>query len=103
MLAREWSENGFTPENYNGYTGRCSGAPHYNWGVLMGLPLLEELVTFTEDRVIFGNPLAPDGTELSDIPVDGRYFSLTIADGVTTVSCDGTCLAQGRGSVEIKR
>ena len=103
MLAREWTEKGFTPENYNGYSGRCSGAPHYNWGVLMGLPLLEELVTFTEDEVIFGNPLAPDGTELSNVLVDGRYYSLTVQDGVTTVCCDGVCVARKQGTVAIPR
>ena len=103
MLAREWQERGFTPENYNAVTGRCSGAAHYNWGVLMGLPLLEELVAFTEDRIIFGNPLVADKTELSGIYADGRYYSLRIDNGVTAVFCDGACIAQKQGYVEIMR
>ena len=103
MLAREWKENGFTPENYNAYTGRCSGAQHYNWGVLMGLPLLEELVTFAEDRLIFGNPLAPDGTELKNVPADGAYYDLKIDGGVTSVFCGGICIARKPGYVEIMR
>ena len=103
MLAREWKETGFTPENYNAYTGRCSGAQHYNWGVLMGLPLLEELVTFTEDKVIFGNPFAPDGTKLKNIPADGKYYDLKIEGGVTAVFCGGICIARKPGYVEIMR
>jgi len=103
MLQREWSERGYTPENYNGYTGRCSGAEHYNWGVLMGLPLLEELVSFREDKVIFGNLLAEDGTELRNIPVDGRRYDMKIENGVVSVYCDGSCVAKGRGTAEIAR
>ena len=103
MLAREWRENGFTPENYNAYTGRCSGSQHYNWGVLMGLPMLEELVTFTEDSLIFGNPLAPDGTELVNIPADGKYYSVKIENGMTTVCCDGVCIAKNHGYIKIAR
>lgn len=103
MLAREWIENGYTPENYNAYTGRCSGAQHYNWGVLMGLPLLEELVEFRTDRVIFGNPLAEDGTELKNILVDGRRYSLLVKDGQTVVFCDGKQIAAEPGKVEVAR
>ena len=103
MLAREWSENGFTPENYNAYTGRCSGSIHYNWGVLMGLPLLEELVNFKEDRLIFGNPLAPDGTELNNIPADGNYYNMKVENGVTNVWRNGVLLAQAPGYAEIYR
>lgn len=103
MLAREWSENGFYPENYSGFTGRCSGATHCNWGVLMGLLLLEELVCFCEDTVIFGNPLAEDGTELWNIPIDGRLYGLQIRDGVTAVYCDGVRVAEDRGTVELPR
>ena len=103
MLAREWTENGFTPENYNAYTGRCSGSQHYNWGVLMGLPLLEELVSFTEDKLIFGNPLAPDGTELANILADGRYYTMKVENGMTTVFCDGAMIGQNCGVVEILR
>ncbi len=103
MLAREWHERGFTPENYNAYTGRCSGAAHYNWGVLMGLPLLEELVDFRPDKVVFGNPLAPDGTCLSGIPVDGKQYALEVRDGLTIVSCGGKQIAQGKGLVSISR
>ena len=103
MLAREWSENGFTPENYNAYTGRCSGSPHYNWGVLMGLPLIEELVNFKEDRLIFGNPLAPDGTELNNILADGNYYNMKVENGVTNVWRNGVLIAQAPGCAEIYR
>ena len=103
MLAREWEENGFTPENYNGYTGRCSGAMHYNWGVLMGLPMLNELVAFEEEKLVFGNPLAQDGTELSGIYADGKCYNLKIENGMTTVFCNGALIAQAQGYVEIAR
>lgn len=103
MLAREWKDKGFTPENYNAYTGRCSGSGHYNWGVLMGLPLLEELVSFREDRIVFGNPRAADGTELSNILADGQYYSMKIENGKTIVWRNGECLAEQPGYVEILR
>lgn len=47
----------------------------------MGLPLLEELIEFREDKVIFGNAMAPDGTELKNIPVDGQLYDLVINGG----------------------
>ena len=103
MLAREWEEKGFTPENYNAYTGRCSGSTHYNWGVLMGLPMLEELVAFKEEKLIFGNPMAPDGTELTNILADGQQYSMKIENGVTTVWRNGVILSQAQGYVEILR
>lgn len=103
MLAREWSEHGYSPENYNAITGRNSGSPHYNWGVLMGLPLLEELVEYQEDRVIFGNPYAEEGTCLSNIPVDGRYFDMRVENGITKIESEGKIVAEGEGRIEIKR
>ena len=103
MLAREWRENGYAPENYNAYTGRCSGSPHYNWGVLMGLPFLEELVEFKEDTVIFGNVYAEDGLELSNILVDGHRYNMQITQGMTTVWRDGKKVAEGPGRVAIAR
>ena len=60
-------------------------------------------MSFAEDRIIFGNPLAPDGTGLSNIPADGRYYSMKIENGMTTVWCDGECVAQEQGYVEIPR
>lgn len=103
MLSREWKERGFSPENYNAYTGRCSGSPHYNWGVLMGLLLLEELVEFREDEVIFGNCFAEDGTGLVNINVDGQFYDLQLKDGKTIVSCEGRIIGEGRGTVSIHR
>lgn len=103
MLALEWKENGYSPENYNAYTGRCSGSLHYNWGVLMGLPLLEELVDFQEDKVLFGNPLAEDGTELKNILIDGAFYSLRIKDGKTIVYRDGQKITESYGLAEVPR
>ena len=103
MLAREWEENGFAPENYNAYTGRCGGATHYNWGVLMGVIPLEELIEFHEDKIIFGNRFAEDGTELSNVPIDGHLYSMKIKDGKTFVYRDGCKLAENDGVVEISR
>ena len=69
----------------------------------MGLPLLEELVSFREDKVIFGNLLAEDGTELRNFPVDGRRYDMKIENGVVSVYCDGSCVTKGRGTAEIAR
>lgn len=103
MLSREWKEKGFCPENYNAYTGRCSGSPHYNWGVLMGLPLLEELVEFREEKVIFGNRFAENGTALANINVDGSLYDMQIREGKTIVSCEGRIIGESSGTVCINR
>lgn len=103
MLAEEWDKNGFCPENYSGITGKCSGSPHYNWGMLMGLPLLEELVEFREDSVIFGNPLATDKTSLKNILVDQKRYDMLIDAGVTTVYLGETIVAKEKGRVRLKR
>lgn len=103
MLAGEWKKNGFCPENYSGITGECSGSPHYNWGMLMGLPLLEELVEFREDSVIFGNPLAPDKTSLKNVLVDGKRYDMRIESGVTAVYQGDILVAKEKGCVRLER
>ncbi len=103
MLAREWEENGFAPENYNAYTGRCGGATHYNWGVLMGMILFEELIELREDKILFGNSFAEDGTEVSNVPIDGYLYGMKIKDGKTFVYRDGWKFAENDGVVEISR
>ena len=103
MLSKEWNRNGYCPENYSGITGECSGAYHYNWGMLMGLPLLEELIEFREDKVIFGNVMAPDGTELKNIPVDGQLYDLVINGGMTEVYRGNILLAKEKGTVVLDR
>ncbi|MFR8467730.1 hypothetical protein BLA28_20600 [Eisenbergiella tayi] len=103
MLSKEWNRNGYCPENYSGITGECSGAYHYNWGMLMGLPLLEELIEFREDKVIFGNAMAPDGTELKNIPVDGQLYDLVINGGMTEVYRGNILLAKEKGTVVLDR
>ena len=103
MLAKEWKENGFTPENYHAVTGECSGSPHYNWGVLMGLPLLEELVEFEENEIIFGNFWADEDIELWNIPADNHKYGMIIHNGETEVYRDGKLIRKGEGKIKIKR
>lgn len=103
MLADEWKARCWCPENYNAFTGKCSGAEHYNWGVLMGLPLLEELVEFTEDWIIFGNLYAEDGTRLRNIYVDGKYYDMFIENNEVMVMCGEKKIACGKGRVSVKR
>ena len=103
MLEKEWKENGFVPENYNAITGRCSGSPHYNWGVLMGLPLLEELAEFGEHEIRFGNPLIKGELELRNIPADGHRYGIKVKNGMTRVYRDGALVAEGKGKISIRR
>lgn len=103
MLLREWSENNYCPENYNGDTGRLSGSPHYNWGTLMGEIALSELMQLTPDALIFGHTQAPDGTGLRGIAVDGHVYDVQIENGLVTVWRDGAQCARGEGPVRIKR
>ena len=103
MLAREWEEHGFTPENYSAITGRCSGATHYNWGVLMAIPLLCETVEVEGGRITFGNPHAPLGSAVENIPIDGHLYSVFVTEGGTSVTRDGIPLAEGRGRVTVLR
>lgn len=103
MLVREWRENGFVPENYSAITGKCSGSPHYNWGVLMGLPLLEEFVDFEENELIFGNSWVDEDVELWNIPADGHRYGMKINNGETKVYRDGALLEKGYKKIKIKR
>ena len=103
MLAKEWECNGFCPENYSGITGEGAGSPHYNWGMLMGMLMLEELVEYEENQVIFGNPLAPDGTHLNNILVDGKRYSMIVKDGRTEVYCGTELTARSEGRVYVDR
>lgn len=103
MLAREWEEKGFIPENYSAITGRCSGAAHYNWGVLMAIPLLCETVEVAHDRITFGNPHAPVGSAVENIPLDGHLYSVFVTEEGTAVLRDGILLAEGRGHVTVLR
>ena len=64
---------------------------------------IEELVNFKEDRLIFGNPLAPDGTELNNILADGNYYNMKVENGVTNVWRNGVLIAQVPGCAEIYR
>ncbi len=103
MLAKEWECNGFCPENYSGITGEGAGSPHYNWGMLMGMLMLEELVEYEEKQVIFGNPLAPDGTHLNNILADGKRYSMIVKDGRTEVYCGTELTARSEGRVYVDR
>ena len=69
----------------------------------MGLPLLEELVEFREDSVIFGNPLAPDKTSLKNVLVDGKRYDMRIESGVTAVYQGDILVAKEKGCVRLER
>ena len=103
MLLREWRENNYCPENYNGDTGRLSGSPHYNWGTLMGEIALSEFLQLTPDALIFGDTHAPEGTGLCGIEVDGHRYDVQIQGGQVIVWRDGTECARGKGKLELKR
>lgn len=103
MLRREWEERGYYPENYNGDTGRCSGSPHYNWGTLMGLIALEEMMQLTPMHVTFGKTCAPDGTGLTGIRLDGHLYDVLLQDGRVIVHRDGALVADMPGCVTLER
>ena len=103
MLRREWQENRRCPENYNGNTGRCSGSPHYNWGTLMGVVALNELMELEPDRVTFGRTDAPDGTGLRGIALDGHRYDVLLEGGLTRVWRDGSLAGENRGPVTLER
>lgn len=103
MLVKEWKENGFVPENYSAITGECSGSPHYNWGVLMGLPLLEEIAEFEEDKIYFGNPCIDEELELDNLLADGHRYKVVIKNGETSVYRDQVLLEKKKGRVAVNR
>lgn len=103
MLRREWQERNYYPENYNGNTGRCSGSPHYNWGTLMGVIALNEMLELTPETATFGKSAAPDGTGLKGIRLDGHVYDVLKKDGKVIVSRDGEKIAEEVGCVTIKR
>ena len=103
MLLREWRENNFYPENYNGDTGRCSGALHYNWGTLMGTIALNEFLELTPETAVFGNTCAPDGNGLSGVRLDGHIYDVVKRDGRVIVRKDGDLLADNPGPVTLRR
>ncbi len=103
MLSREWEENGYYPENFSCITGRINGYAHYNWGVLMGLPMIEEMIDVKESVIIFGNELAPVGSEICGVPFDGHIYGVRITEAGTEVQRDGKRIALSRGRVEIPR
>ena len=61
------------------------------------------LIEFREDKVIFGNAMAPDGTELKNIPVDGQLYDLVINGGMTEVYRGNILLAKEKGIVVLDR
>ena len=71
--------------------------------MLMGMLMLEELVEYEENQVIFGNPLAPDGTHLNNILVDGKRYSMIVKDGRTEVYCGTELTARSEGRVYVDR
>jgi len=103
MLENEWVKYNRYPENYNSITGLCNGAPHYNWGVLMALPLIEELVEVRLDSIVFGSEYAPMGSGISGIPLDGNIYAVQITQQGTKVFCNGEQIACGVGKIIVPR
>lgn len=103
MLAREWKENNYCPENYNANTGRCSGSLHYNWGSLMGILAMNEFVRFEPGKVVFGDTCAPDGNGLCNILIDGHYYTVMKKKGKTVVERDGKEICKTEGKYMINR
>ena len=69
----------------------------------MGLPLLEELVEFEENEIIFGNFWADEDIELWNIPADNHKYGMIIHNGETEVYRDGKLIRKGEGKIKIKR
>lgn len=101
MFLKGWREHGHCYENYLATTGAGASDPHYTWGALMALGLIERYIDASPWHGLrFGSlHLAPG--RIGRYPIDGRLYDVEASTNRFVVVRDGERLFETNAGVRL--